>query len=101
VHLDLVSKGLVRVVAPAEGVGRVDGDLAFETGHLTEGIRDRAGRHGDEDDVGGRRIAAVAPEERHLVPGLLPTAPEPATDVSPTERDDVHRDPPSWAVVGG
>jgi hypothetical protein len=80
-----MSERLVLLIAPAEGVRHVDGDLAFEPAHLGERLGDRTRRNGDEDDVGVGRVTAVAPERRDSVARLLPEPSESTSDVSPAD----------------
>ena len=90
VRLHLVGERLVLLVPPAERVRRVDRDLPSEPRHLCERLRDRARRDGDQDDLGVRRVPALAPEGRHLVARLLPEPGQPAADVAPADGRDLH-----------
>ena len=57
------------------------GELSFDAGELAQRVRDRPGRHCDEDDVRVGRVATVTAERRHLVPRLPPETAEATADV--------------------
>src|SRR5439155_15446402 len=76
--LHLVRERLVLLVAARKRIRGVNRDLAFEARYLAECLRDRARWNGDENDVGIRSVAAVAPERGDLVSRLFPEAGEPA-----------------------
>src|SRR5215207_4691154 len=83
----------VGLVAASVGVGRVDGDLALEPGHLGQGVGDLPGGHGHHDHLGVGGVTAVAANGRDGMAGPLPAAGQPAADVAPAEHEDVHAFP--------
>src|SRR5215208_3999163 len=78
------------LVAPGEGVHRVDRRLALDPADLAEPLRDRPRRQRYDHNVRVRAVTAVAPERLDVVPGRLPPLRQAATDLSSSHNRDLH-----------